>query len=49
MGENSSIKKLDLKIGKEEIEKLLHCDWDLTNKLDVYYVELIERMKFLIF
>lgn len=38
-------KKLNLEIEKkEEIEKLLQFDRDVTNKLDVYYVELIESM-----
>ncbi|WP_369900020.1 GIY-YIG nuclease family protein [Bacillus manliponensis] len=38
-------KKLNLEIEKkEEIEKLLQLDWDVTDKLDVYYVELIESM-----
>ncbi|WP_420974760.1 hypothetical protein [Bacillus thuringiensis] len=38
-------KKLNLEIEKkEEIERLLQLDWDVTDKLDVYYVELIESM-----
>ncbi|MCQ6325120.1 hypothetical protein NPM04_32685, partial [Bacillus cereus] len=38
-------KKLKLEIEKKkEIERLLQFDWNLTNKLDVYYVELIENM-----
>ncbi|PFU01717.1 hypothetical protein COK75_15620 [Bacillus thuringiensis] len=37
-------KKLNLEIEKkEEIERLSQFDWDLTNKLDTYYVELIEN------
>ncbi|MEB9451522.1 hypothetical protein P4J01_21040, partial [Bacillus cereus] len=38
-------KKLKLEIEKKkEIDRLLQFDWNLTNKLDVYYVELIENM-----